>query len=164
MIRVLVSAIVFLAGLILINPAIAGINSDNKLQVDMYRSKQVSIEAIRSNNLLMNELSDIANIILSPESLSSEKNRNQAEKIMNAAKKEVSKLGDFKMVSVSPIMYPDNKTIYFTIDLVDQSDQGRLKKFMDAPRNTISDPDHLIDAWQKYEKTAMNNFFISRNI
>lgn len=151
-------------GILLVNSVIAETREKSKIQVDMYRSRQVSLETIHQNKVLMNKLNDFADILLSPKSLTSEENIKKAETIFTSVSLEISKLGDFKMASLSPLMYPDSKTVYFTIDLVDKADQARLDKFMKAPAKTLADPEHLIDAWKKYEKTGEKLFMLSKSM
>jgi len=62
----------------------------------------------------------------------------------------------FSYVNISPIMYQHDKTIHITIDVVEQKDKQRLAYFLPKPTRTITDPEHLIDNWLSYQKTAFD--------
>lgn len=150
--------ITILSSLLLINPVIADIPHRGQIKVDVYRSKLITTDSINRNISLMAKLQDIADIMLSPESLTSAANDKKAEGIYKVASSQISQLGDFAMTKLGAIFYPDNNTIYFTIDVVDKSDQARLLKFIKAPHENIPDPDHLIQAWKEYDSKSMNLF------
>jgi hypothetical protein len=155
-------AVIFL-NLFLIHPSMAvDTHHQGHMKVDVYRSRQITTDSINKNLSLKEKLQDIADILLSPASITSAENEKKFKAIYKSASAELSQLGDFAMIKLTSILYSDSDTIYFTIDVVDKSDRARLLKFYKAPQENIPDPDHLIEAWKEYESIGNNLFYTSK--
>jgi len=125
--------------------------------IDVFKTDQITLQTI--NKKFAANFQAIADIIRSPDSITSTKNTEDLLKLLNKTVSDINNLGSFAWVTISPIMYPDNNVTYFTIDIVDKADKTRLSHFLVKPTRSIPDPDHLIQTWQEYEKIGFDKFF-----
>ena len=125
--------------------------------VDVYKTTQISAQEI--NKKYFNQFQEIANIMLSTESLTSKTNLQKTESLLRETTDGIKKMGNFALVKVAPIMYPGVNHIYISIDIVDLKDKKRLSYFNPKPTKSITDPDGLIAMWQTYQKIGMDILF-----
>jgi hypothetical protein len=114
--------------------------------VDLFDTSQITVEQIQQR--FGNDIKEMvkANLAGDDEAFS-----NLYDKILSG----IQAMGDFAYIGISPVTYFDKgKYVYVTIDIVDQKDNRRLSGFLPAPDKEFSDPDGLLAAWEKYEKTA----------
>ena len=130
--------------------------ADDKVHavVDIYKTNQVSIDFIRKK--YDEPLQQIAEIIQSPDSLTSDKNFKKMYSLMFTVAGGISRLGDFSYVSLSPIFYAGDKTIYFTVDVVDKKDKKRQHSFLKNPSKHYPDLIISFKAGWNMKKQAQN--------
>ncbi len=120
--------------------------------IDLYKSNQLSAKVVEKKYKI--QFQKIADIFNSPDSMNSKKNIDICMKSMFEILTGIKKMGDFSYVNITPIIYPNVKTIYFSIDIVDKKDKARLSYFTAKPTKNIPDPDGLIQSWLEYEKVG----------
>jgi hypothetical protein len=125
--------------------------------IDVYKTTQISAQEI--NQRFAAQFQELANIFLSPASMSSADNMKKIAVLIKGIDEKIKTMGQFSFVNTSPVMYADMKNIYITIDIVDVKDRKRLSLILPPPTQSLPDPDNLIHAWQEYEKTGLNVFF-----
>ncbi|MEO8401965.1 MAG: hypothetical protein ABI597_09275 [Gammaproteobacteria bacterium] len=138
---------VTLSSILIMHNALA----DAKLKpvVDVYKTTQISAKQIQKK--FGHDLQTFATLFTSPESITSERNAQKMEKLLIKMTNKINKMGDFSYVSVSPILYSSKEPVYITIDVVDKTDKTRLPDFLPKPRESFTDPDHLIKTWMEYQ-------------
>ncbi len=124
------------------------------LIIDLYKTNQITLDQILKKH--KKHFQKIADIISSSQEINSDKNQKTLLKTTEKIISNIKKMGDFYYVNLSPVIYPNNKTVYITIDIVDQNDEKRKIKFLDQPQKTIPDPDHLISTWDEYQKIGFD--------
>ncbi len=129
--------------------------------VDLYRSNQASIDVIKKK--YQQEFQTIADVLATPDKMTLETNNQLLTNAVTNIITGVNKMGKFSYVNLSPTMYPGDKTIYITIDIVDEKDKDRLSHFLAKPSATIADPEHLIHDWLTYEKIGFSVVFKKNN-
>lgn len=145
----LCSAIIFYVSALILFSA-ANAKAPDRIDVDVYRSNQITAEEIKKK--YRKQLRAMINIYLTPESMSSEKNNQKMKNLLEPIMVWISKKGDFALINFSAIKYPDRKIPQFSFDIVDKKDKDRLSHFIKQPDKNVVDPDNLIQTWQEYEK------------
>jgi hypothetical protein len=125
--------------------------------LDIYSSKYLSQKNIEKK--LDNEMQVIAEVLSSPLTMQLSVNQEKFDKAIKAMTSNINAMGKFSYVGISPTIYPGDKVIHVTIDVVDQDDKTRQFVFLPIPTQHIADPDHLIAAWQEYEKLGIALFY-----
>lgn len=141
--------------LVFSNPASA--ESNEEIKIDLYRTNQITTKDVEEK--IGDKLKKMAHLIPANSSnLNSESTAKAAHKLMEEVIAEIHSMGDFAYVNVSPVSYhyPNNKSLYFSIDVVDSKDKSRIPQLLSKPKETISDPDDLIKSWQEYESTGFD--------
>jgi hypothetical protein len=127
--------------------------------VDLFKTNQTNIKIIQKK--FGDNFQRMAEIMQSPDSVTTEKNSQNMSELLSKTIDGINELGNFSLVTVSPIVYPAGHVTYFTVDVVDKSDKKRLSYFSTKPTGNLPDPDHLIKSWQEYEKIAFVKFLKS---
>lgn len=138
---------VTLSGIMIMHNALADVKL--KPVVDVYKTTQISAKQIQKK--FGHDLKTIATLYASPESRASEQTSQKMEKVLIKMTNKINKMGDFSYVSVSPILYSSKEPVYITVDVVDKADTKRLSGFLSKPKESITDPDHLIKTWMEYQ-------------
>ncbi len=148
--------LIFITSLILITSTLAYEKYHNHVntKIDIYGTRELSQEYISKKYRV--EFEKIAEIMESPQGLNSPIKEQEFVDIVSKITKDIKSKGKFVFVNISPIMYPGDKTIYITIDVVNLKDKYRLSFFHDKPNQIIDDPDHLIEKWLEYEKLGFS--------
>jgi hypothetical protein len=76
----------------------------------------------------------------------------------------LQKSGQFSYIRLSPIVYPNNTRIGFTVDVVDKGDERRMQGFLPKPTQNLPDPKHLVQSWKDYEKYGFKVFFSTKRV
>src|SRR3990167_4335996 len=94
---------VFLLFILLINYSLA----EEHLQplIDIYKTKQISSEKIQIK--YEKQFKKISDILLSSESMTSEKNSKEVGALITEIVSGIYAMGDFSSVNLSPILYPN---------------------------------------------------------
>lgn len=131
-----------------------------KFSMDVYGTQQITAQQVL--NKYKNELQTGADIIMNINHNHSDvKNasyKSPEKKIIAGLKKE----GSFAYLNLSPIMYPNNDTLYITVDAVDLKDKDRLSHFISKPTQNIPDPNGLIRQYLAYHE-RMGNIIYSQH-
>jgi hypothetical protein len=125
--------------------------------VDIYKSNQVTSYDIYKR--FNKELNSIAMSLLD---VGSSNDKNRFEDIANKIKyitANIYNMGEFSYVHISPVIYPGDNKVYFSLDLVDKKDKRRLDVFLNQPKESIPDPDRLLSLWFSYERKGMDLLF-----
>lgn len=118
--------------------------------IDVYKSNQISIDIIKGK--FSREFQTISDVMLSVGSLHSEKNTQLLSDSISKITSGIYEMGSFSYIGVSPIVYPGDKVVHITVDLIDVKDTTRRPCFLSEPKENIKNIDHLISHWMDYEK------------
>lgn len=117
--------------------------------VDIYGTHQLSSKIIKRK--YAKEFMKIAEIMHSSKSITDPANNQLFVRLIKKITLGIQSMGKFSMINISPILYPNDPVVHFTIDVVDQNDQARLTHFLPSPTQSIQDPAHLLTTWNEYE-------------
>ena len=85
--------------------------------------------------------------------------RKDYESIAKPIVAEIKSAVTLNFISINVVRYPGDKLVHLTIDVVEKSDIKRKYHFNEVPRQSIQDPEYLIEKWQAYEKEAYDLIF-----
>lgn len=132
-------------------------NNRNLFTLDVYGTNQLPADLLESK--YKNQFNEMAEIFNSPSGLTSSENQEHFSAIMKNMMADINSLNKFSYVGITPIIYPGDKILHITIDIVEKNDNARLIHFIPKQRETVGDPDHLIEQWIKYEKMGFSIFY-----
>jgi hypothetical protein len=118
--------------------------------VDVYGTSRITAEQLREK--LGSDFTRLAESIASSD----------AETFVKAEGKlidAVREMGPFAFVRISAIMDNDpGRSIYVTVDVVEERDRARRMDFLPAPTGTFQDPEGLLALWGEYEARGFELF------
>ncbi len=144
----------FFLGLLIFFSGVTAASNQKDINIDIYRTNQISLEKLKGQ--VGNQLKEISDIIALSEDLNSNVKGEMAKKLMEDVISKIQAMGEFSFVRVSPVLYPNDKVVYFTVDVVDKKDASRLSHFLPKPNKDIKDASQLIQKWQDYEDVGFS--------
>jgi hypothetical protein len=132
-------------------------NSKIDHAVDIFKTDQITASILEKR--YGKQFQEIAEVMLSSDGLTSAPNLNRFGKLLFDITEGINKMGSFSYLTVTPIIYPNVKTIYFSVNIVDKKDAYRLEGFLPRQTKSFSDPDQLLKKWEEYQAIGINKFF-----
>jgi len=125
--------------------------------IDIYRTKQITVEMIKAR--FGKDMQSLSEIMISQDSMSSPENMRLVSNIFERTISGLNEMGEFAYINISPTMYPQDKIIHISFDIVDKTDEQRLNVFLKKPSKSFHDPDQLIFKMLEYEKMGHALFY-----
>ncbi len=96
--------------------------------LDVYQTKHLTAAGI--DQKYHQELSQIADMILKTSSMPTEENSKRLLSKLGSLLEALKSSGDYAYLGLSPVIYPGDTKIGFSVDVVDKNDAARVLNFL----------------------------------